>query len=104
MKFLQLGDVAEDFIKRGAAAGVSTLPSEIAEIVSDVVPAYGAEAVVGALGRATRFGRFRAVDVRSILAAGVLPDDVAPGEHLDVDLPGAQVRSLDAYRIEAMAQ
>jgi hypothetical protein len=52
------------------------------------------------LDRAVTFGRFRASDVRSILAAGAgvaLP--TRPGDALIVDLPVVATRSLAAYAI-----
>ena len=52
------------------AAGMSMLPKEIAEIINDLLPAHDDADVARAVARATRFGRFRAVDVRSILAIG----------------------------------
>ena len=46
------------------------------------------------------FGRFRAHDVRSILAAGTgVPRPAAPGEALIVDLPLVPTRSLGDYAI-----
>ena len=54
--------------------------------------------------RATRFGRFRAADVRSILAIGpAAAEPVDAGDSVIVDLPAADVRSFDAYRIEGLA-
>lgn len=101
--FLSLGEPAEAFIRAGAAAGMTMLPKEIAEIVTDLVPVHGDETVTRALQRATRFGRFRAADVRSILAIGpAAPEIVAAGDTIVVDLPAAEVRSLDAYRIEGL--
>jgi transposase len=103
-EFLALGAPAEAFIRAGAAAGVATLPKEIIEIVADLLPAHGADAVTKALARAARFGRFRAGDIRSILAigpAGIEP--VAAGDRVVIDLPDIEVRSFDAYRIENLA-
>ena len=103
-EFLALGEPAETFVRAGAAAGVATLPKEIIEIVEDLLPAHGADAVTKALARAARFGRFRAGDVRSILAigpAGIEP--AAAGDGVVIDLPAVEVRSLDAYRIENLA-
>ena len=80
------------------------LPKEIIEIVDDLLPAHGAELVAKALARAARFGRFRAGDVRSILAIGTaLPEHTLAGENVIVELPAAEVRSFDAYRIENLA-
>ena len=80
------------------------LPKEIIEIVDDLLPAHGAELVAKAMARAARFGRFRAADVRSILAIGpALPEPAVAGDDVVVDLPAAEVRSFDAYRIENLA-
>ena len=51
--------------------------------------AHGPEPLVAALERAVTFGRWRADDVRSILAAGTgaAPDPTAPGEALVIPLP-----------------
>ena len=56
-EFLALGDAAEQFIRDGAAAGVATLGRDIVEIVTELLPAHGEDAVTRALGRAVRFGR-----------------------------------------------
>jgi hypothetical protein len=46
------------------------------------------------------FGRFRARDVRSILAAGAgVARPTRPGEALIVDLPTVATRPLSAYAI-----
>lgn len=103
-KFLTLGEPAEAFITAGAAAGMTLLPKHIERIVTELIPAHGPDAVTKALERATRFGRFRADDVASILAIGpVFPEAVKPGDQVVVDLPAAQVRSFDAYRIGDLA-
>jgi transposase len=102
--FLQLGEPAANFITAGAAAGVTTLHREISEIVNDLLPAHGDEALIKALTRATRFGRFKAGDIRSILAIGPVGlEHVTAGEPIVVTLPTVEVRSLDAYRIENLA-
>ena len=103
-EFLALGEHAEQFIRDGAATGVATLGREIVEIVSELIPAHGEEAVVKALGRAVRFGRYRAADIRSILAIGPAPQEPAlAGSNVVVELPTVEVRSFDAYRIENLA-
>lgn len=100
-QFLALGEPAEMFIRQGAAAGVATMSKEIIEIVTDLLPAHGPDAVTKAIARAARFGRFRAGDVRSILAIGPAGQEpVDAGRSVVVDLPSSEVRSLDAYRIE----
>lgn len=46
------------------------------------------------------FRRFRAADVRSILAAGTgTPQPRTAGDALILDLPVAPTRSLDAYKV-----
>lgn len=103
-KFLALGEPAETFIRAGAAAGSTMLPKEISRIVTELLPAHGEEAVTKAVERAVRFGRFRADDVASILQIGpALPEPAEPGIQVVVDLPTAEVGSLDAYRIGDMA-
>lgn len=103
-EFLALGEPAEAFIRAGAAAGMTMLPKEIAAIVTDLLPAHDPDDLARALARATRFGRFRAADVRSILAIGpAAPEPVDAGDIVVVDLPAAEVRSFDAYRIEDLA-
>jgi hypothetical protein len=64
--------------------------------------ALGEQALTAAPRRAVAFKRFRAADVRSILAAGTGPLQARPaGDALVLDLPTAPPRSLDAYKITA---
>ena len=68
------------------------------------LPSFTGVAVIKALARAARFGRFRAGDIRSILAigpAGIEP--AAAGDRVVIDLPAVEVHSFDAYRIENLA-
>ena len=67
--FCALGPVAEAFITGAAAAGHTRLGPELAEL-NTLRAAHGEEAFGAALGRAVAFSRWRAADVRSILAAG----------------------------------
>lgn len=102
--FLALGEHGDAFIRAGAAAGVTMLPKEIEIIVNELLPAHGDEAVIRALERAVRFSRFRADDVRSILAIGpAAPEPVDAGDQVVIDLPAVEQRTLDAYRIEGLA-
>jgi len=56
--------------------------------------------VIAALERAVAFGRFRAADVVSILAAGHGgPRPTRSGEALIVELPVVPLRSLSDYAI-----
>ena len=98
-RFLALGEVAEAFLTGAAAAGVTKLDTEIAQI-NTLAAAHGEQAVTAALRRAVAFRRWRAVDIGSILAAGSgVATPRAAGEALVLDLPVAPTRSLDAYRI-----
>ena len=99
--FFALGEVAEQFVKGAAAAGVPRLASELAEILA-LEAAHGREQLTAALGRAVAFGRYRAGDVRSILAAGAgAPQPRSAGETLAVELPKVPTRPLSAYRLPA---
>ena len=100
-EFLALGPVAEQFLVGAAAAGVTKLGTEIAEVLT-LGAAHGAEPLLAALERAVAFGRWRADDVRSILATnGHAPKPTAAGQALVMTLPTVPTRSLDAYRIDA---
>lgn len=100
--FVSLGSVAEDFLRAAAAAGTGRLATELADIVS-LEASWGRSALIAALERATTFRRFRASDVRAILAAGTTPTVVAPGDVLDVTAPAGTTRSLDAYALEKLS-
>ncbi|MGH9129615.1 MAG: hypothetical protein ACRDY2_11795 [Acidimicrobiales bacterium] len=98
-----MGPIAETFLKGAVAAGVTTLAGELSELC-DMEAAHGRPAVLAAIGRAVEFGRFRANDVRSILAAGAgVPRPRGPGDALIVSLPAAATRSLDDYAMGADA-
>lgn len=97
--FCALGPVAETFIKAAAAAGMTTLAGDLDELAG-LQAAHGRDALVAALERAVTFGRFRASDVRSILAAGVgVARPTGPGDALVVALPVVATRPLSAYAI-----
>ena len=93
-----LGEIGEAFIKGAAAAGVTKLGAELEELVG-LEAAHGREPFVAGLARAVEFGRFRASDVRSIIAAGSgFPRAAAPGPALvAVDLPQVPRRPLTDY-------
>jgi hypothetical protein len=66
--------------------------------------AHGEQALLEALARATAFGRWRADDVRSILAAGTAAPRPRPaGDALIVELPAVPTRSLADYAIDRPA-
>ena len=99
-EFLALGPVTEQFLTGAAAAGVTKLSTEIAEILT-LGAAHGARPLLVALERAVAFGRWRAADVRSILATGGhAPRPTPAGQALVLTLPSVPTRSLDAYRID----
>jgi hypothetical protein len=98
-QFCDLGDDAEAFLVGAAAIGNTRLGSEL-EILLALGVAHGEQALVAALHRAVAFRRFRAADVRSILAAGTgTPHPQPAGDALILDLPVAPTRSLEAYKI-----
>jgi transposase len=98
-QFCALGEDAEAFLVGAAAIGNTRLGSEL-EILLALGAAHGEQALVSALHRAVAFRRFRAADVRSILAAGAgTPQPRPAGDALILDLPVAPTRSLDAYTV-----
>jgi hypothetical protein len=97
-QFLALGGPAAAFLTGAAAAGVANLPREIAEILT-LQAAHGQPALIAALERAVEFRRWRAGDVRSILAAaGAAPQPRRAGQALVLTLPSVPVRSLSDYK------
>jgi Integrase core domain len=98
-QFLALGEAAEAFIIGAAGAGVANLAREIGEILT-LHAAHGQEALLAALARAVEFRRWRADDVRSILAAaGAAPTPRPAGQALVLTLPSVPTRSLSDYAI-----
>jgi len=97
--FCTLGPIAETFIKAAAAAGVTSLSGDLDELAA-MEAAHGRDALIAAVERAVAFGRHRASDVRSILAAGVGVARLArPGEALVIPLPSVATRALSDYAI-----
>jgi transposase len=100
--FLALGPAAEAFLKGAAAAGVTRLGVEL-EQLAGLEAAHGRDVLVAGLERAVAFGRWRAADVRSILAAGTgTPQPTGPGEALVIPLPIVPTRPLSDYAIEGL--
>jgi hypothetical protein len=100
-QFLALGEPAAAFLAGAAAAGVASLSREIGQILT-LRAAHGDTALLAALERAANFGRWRADDVRSILAAaGAAPTPRAAGQALVLTLPQVPVRPLSDYAIGA---
>lgn len=97
--FCALGPVAQAFLSGAAAAGSARLGTELGELLG-LGQAHGEQALLDALARATAFRRWRAEDVRSILAAGAAAPRPRPaGEALVVDLPSVPTRSLADYAL-----
>jgi len=97
--FCALGPAAEMFLRGAAAAGVTRLGAELADLAG-LEAAHGRPALIAALERAVAFGRWRAADVRSILAAGTgTPRPTGPGEALLIPLPIVPTRPLSDYAI-----
>jgi transposase len=102
-QFCAFGQDAEAFLVGAGAIGNTRLGSEL-EVLLGLGAAHGTDALIGALRRAVAFRRFRAADVRSILAAGAgTPQPRPPGDALILDLPVAPTRSLDAYTVTPTA-
>ena len=98
-RFLALGPVAEEFLIGAAGAGVSKLPAELDHILV-LLAAHGEPALLTALARAVEFRRWRADDVRSILAAaGAAPEPRPAGEALVLTQPQVPTRPLSDYAI-----
>jgi hypothetical protein len=97
-QFLAMGDAAAAFLTGAAAAGVANLAREISDILT-LQAAHGDTALVAALERAAEFRRWRADDVRSILAAaGAAPAPRPAGQALVLTLPAVPVRPLSDYK------
>ena len=97
--FCALGPTAETFIKAAAAAGITSLAGDLEELAG-MQAAHGPHALIAALERAVAFGRFRARDARSILAAGTgVAHPTRAGEALIVNLPTVATRPLSDYAI-----
>ena len=78
---------------------ITSLKGDLDEL-AQMEAAHGKAVLLAALERAASFGRFRAHDVRSIIAAGTgAPRPAAPGEALIVELPLVPTRSLSDYAI-----
>ena len=98
--FIALGPAAEAFLTGSAASGNTKLAADLDELAA-LRAAHGDQALIAALERAVAFRRWRAADVRSILAAGAgTPQPRPAGDALVIELPKVPVRPLSAYKIE----
>lgn len=99
-QFLALGPVARTFLAGAAVTGVNQLATELADIAS-LERSHGRVQLLAALERAVTFGRWRAADVRSILAAGTgIAVPQPAGRALVLTLPTVPTRSLADYAVE----
>jgi transposase len=97
--FCALGPTAEAFLTGAAAAGNTRLGPELAEL-NTLAAAHGEQVFLDALSRAVAFGRWRAADVRSILAAGAgTPQPRGAGDALVLKLPVVPTRPLSDYAL-----
>jgi hypothetical protein len=100
----RLGEVAEQFLVGAAAAGVSKLPTELAQLLT-LHAAHGHDALIAALARAVALGRWRAGDVRSTsLAYSGLPhpttweETITSNDPISAPEPTVPLRSLVGLR------
>ncbi len=101
--FVALGAAAAEFIARAAAAGSTTLASDLRELAG-LESAHGRDVLIAAIERAVEFSRFRASDVRSIIEAGLAAHRPAePGSAVIVELPSAPKRSLSDYAMRDLS-
>lgn len=102
--FLVLGPAAETWLTGSAASGNTRLAGDLAELAA-LRAAHGEAALVAALQRAFRFRRWRAEDIRSILAAGAgTPQPTPAGEALVLELPQVPTRSLADYTLDKIGE
>jgi transposase len=103
VRFLELGEPAERYLRAAAAAGTPKLLQQL-ERVLELERSHGREAVRTALARAVEFGRFGHQDVAAILLAS----GAAPPARLErarplvlIGLPQVPQRALESYRWSA---
>ncbi|MFI9847921.1 IS21 family transposase [Nonomuraea sp. NPDC051941] len=102
--FLALGPAAETWLTGSAASGNTRLAADLVELAA-LAAAHGDKALVAALERAAQFRRWRAEDVRSILAAGAgTPQPTAAGDALVMALPVVPTRSLGDYALDRIGE
>jgi transposase len=100
--FLALGPAAETWLTGSAASGNTRLAGDLDELAA-LRAAHGEGALVAALERASHFRRWRAEDIRSILAAGAgTPQPTAAGDALVMEFPHVPTRSLADYTLDKL--
>jgi hypothetical protein len=103
VRFLELGEPAERYLRAAAAAGTQRLRLQL-ERVLQLERSHGRDAVRAALQRAVEFGRFGHEDVAAILlAAGAAPPArLERAQPLPLSgLPQVPQRELASYRWSA---
>jgi transposase len=101
--FCALGPIAETYLKRSAAAGMTSLKSDLV-VLNRLERSHGRDALVAALERATHFARYRASDVESILLAGAgVAHPSRRGEAIIVALPVVTSRPLSDYAARSLS-
>lgn len=103
VRFLDLGEPAERYLRAAAAAGTVRLLQQL-ERVLELERSHGREAVQAALTRAVEFARFGHEDIAAILlAAGAAPPArLQPATPLALEgLPQVPQRALESYRWSA---
>ncbi len=101
--FCALGPVAETYLQRAAAAGMTALKSDLVSL-NRLQRSHGTDALLAALERATQFARYRASDVESILLAGAgVAHPTNRGEAIIVSLPTVAPRPLSDYATGALS-
>jgi transposase len=103
VRFLELGEPAERYLRAAAAAGTQRLRLQL-ERVLELVHSHGREPVRAALARAVEFGRFGHEDVAAILLAGgaAPPSRLEPAQPLALaGLPEVPQREMTSYRWSA---
>lgn len=102
-QFCGLGASAEAFLAGAAASGHTRLGPELGEL-NTLAAAHGHDTFLAALERARAFRRWRAADVRSILAAGTGTAQPRPAATaLVIELPTTAGRSLAEYAPAAVS-
>ncbi len=103
VRFLELGEPAERYLRAAAAAGTPRLLQQL-ERVLELERSHGREAVRAALARAVEFGRFGHQDIANILltAGAAPPARLEPAQPLAISgLPAVPQRTLESYRWSA---
>jgi hypothetical protein len=101
--FLLLGEPAEDFLRAASVRGLLFDHDDFTEL-SDLIDAYGGEAVGAALRSAVEYRRFLPSDVRAILRSGIgVSEANRTLAALLEELPSVPERAISDYRTDELA-